>query len=73
MCDGSRFSYTALIRQIKRLCLAQERVIARGFEGMPKEKFFKITCSQIESDRIFKNIHRGNSYISYAHVVSVHL
>ena len=42
MYDGSRFSYTALVRQIKRLCLAQERVIARGFEGMPKEKFLKL-------------------------------
>ena len=53
MCSGNRFSYTALVRQIRRLYLAQpdEHAIARGLRACSQE-YFKITCSEIDSEGI---------------------
>ena len=60
MCGGNRFSYIALLRQIRRLCLAYsqhaQHAVARGILGhAPLGKIFKTKCSEIESEGICKS------------------
>ena len=80
MCGINRFSYTALVRQIRKLCLAQPECrvcyyVLRGWGHAPPENFFKITCSEIESEGIFYNVYsyRDNSYIIavYTHIIAI--
>ena len=54
------FSYKALVRQIRRLCVAyiastQSMLLLGGLGVCPYENF-KITHSEFESEGIFKNI-----------------
>ena len=47
-----------------------EHAIARGW-WHATSKIFKNTCSEIESEGIFKNIYRDDAYISCTHIISL--
>ena len=55
MWSGNRFIYTALVSQIRWLCLAQPAWVCycKGDLGHAPRKIFKITCSEIESVNAF--------------------
>ena len=63
MCGGNRFSYTALVRQIKKLCLAC-MLLLWGLQGHAPQKKFKITNPEIGSEvKIY----------SYRDILAVHI
>ena len=73
MCGGNRISYTVLIRQTRSFTSTASMLLVGGL-GVAPRKIFKITCSEIKFEGIFKKyiyLYRDNSYIRCTHIIAV--
>ena len=70
MCGGNKFNYTALVRQIRKLCLAQP-ARACYYKGDLGHAPQKITCSEIDFEGISNILYIGVILTLTVHILAL--